>query len=62
MAIYLVGSYLTVYNPDLDPEKVMLAIWSLLLGAFQFSSVVAQGPDIKRGKAAGAKVFDLIEA
>lgn len=34
MAIYMVGSYLTILNPDLEPEKVMLGIWSLLMGAF----------------------------
>ena len=61
MAIYIAGSALMLKNTELDPGAVMTAIWALVLGAFQAGSVVAQGPDVKRAKAAGSRVFDVIE-
>jgi len=34
MAIYMVGSALTLKDSTIDPVRVMQAIWALLMGAF----------------------------
>lgn len=55
------GTLIQVNDPSIDGEKVMIAIFAIIWGAFGAGQAAAYGPDAAKGKAAGLKIFKITD-
>lgn len=60
--IILYFATLIMHNDDdLDGEKVFIAIFAMIWGAFGAGSASAYGPDAEKGKKAAMKIFKITD-
>lgn len=55
------GTLIQHRNDDLDGEKMFIAIFAIIFGAFGAGQASSYGPDVAKGKAAGTKIFKITE-
>jgi ATP-binding cassette, subfamily B (MDR/TAP), member 1 len=61
--MYLASAEIQVNFPDIpsDPEDMFLALFAIMFGAFTAGQASQFGPDIAKAKAAGQKIFSIME-
>lgn len=55
------GTLIMLNDDDLDGEKVFIAIFAMIFGAFGAGNASAYGPDAEKGKKAAMKVFMITD-
>jgi len=55
------GTLILVNDDSVDAERMFIALFAIIWGAFGAGQAASYGPDAAKGKLAGAKVFKITD-